>query len=193
MKERNPASGSVRLKIVSVMLVLAVASSLGAYTYHLYILFRDAQLNIPQPQVERLIRDLRAFHSKTKRFPRNFVEINAEIWHTVPTPSYGSDGRQARTKNYYYFYTMVNDRQFTLWAVPTGPRRDGASTFFLVATADWTRIWQGKALDESAVSSLPSIPSENGLANLHLIESPVRPPISGSSNRSSVGVPSINN
>lgn len=170
MKAMAFASRSGGLKIVAVMFLLAVASSLSAYAYHLYNLFKDAQRHIPQPQIDRLLKDFRQFHSRNHRFPRNFVEIDTEIWRTNPKPDYGVEGRQARTKNYYYFYTIVNARQFALWAVPTGPRREDGYAYFLVVTKEWFRIWRGKAIDESVVPILQAIPSRDELSKLGLNE-----------------------
>jgi hypothetical protein len=170
MNGRESTSGSHRLKIVAVMFFLAVASSLGSYAYHLYGLIQGAKRHLPQLQIERLIKDFRRFYLINNRFPQNFVEINDKIWRTNPKPDYGIGGEQARTKNYYYFYTSVNARQFTLWAVPTGPRRTDVDTYFVVATKEWIRIWRGKAIEELAISTLPSVPTENELSNLGLSE-----------------------
>jgi len=109
-----------------------------------------------------------------KNLSNQSTEINDLIWHTQPSPNYGADERQVRTKNYYYFYTRVNDSQCAFWAIPLGPRRDYASSFFLVIAPDWMRIWKGKALDETAIPTLPSVPSENELTSLQLIELPAR-------------------
>jgi hypothetical protein len=118
--------------------------------------------------------DLHLFHSRTKRFPKTFSEINGALWRTQPPPNYGTDGRQARTKNYYYFYTWVNDGQRAIWAIPLGPRRDYAPAFFLVIAPGWARTWRGKALDDSAIHTLPSVPSENELTRLQLTELPIQ-------------------
>src|SRR5262245_35450179 len=163
-------SGFGKLKIVGVMLALAVLVSCGSYAYHVYSLFRDAERNMPQPQIERLVKDFRLFHSRTKRFPRNFTEINDYLWHTRPTPDYGAEGRQARVKNYYYFYTRVSDERCAIWAIPLGPQRDYAYSFFLVISPEWTRQWGGKALEEGRISSLPAIPTPDDLVKLRMVE-----------------------
>ena len=171
----NTAKSSFgKLKIAHVAMALAALASAGGYGWRIYSLFRDAQVHMPRPQIEKLVKDLQRFHSQTSRFPRNFVELNDLIWHTQPKPNYGTEGRQARTKNYYYFYTRVDEQRCAIWAVPLGPRRDDASSFFLVIAPDWERIWRGKSLDESAISTLPPVPSGNELTSLQLIELPIR-------------------
>ncbi|HEU0185367.1 MAG TPA: hypothetical protein VFS27_08635 [Blastocatellia bacterium] len=131
MKSEKTKSGLSKLRATYLCLSLAAVAICGFYGCYLYTLLRDAQLNMPQPQIERLTRDLRLFHSRTRRFPRNFSEINELIWHTLPKPDYGADGRHARVKNYRYFYTRVNDRQW-IWAIPFGPQRHYGPTFFVV-------------------------------------------------------------
>ncbi len=170
MNTANAKSRFGKLKIAHIALALAALASAGSYGWHIYSLFRDAQVNMPQPQIEKLVKDLRLFHSRTKRFPRNFAEINDLIWHTRPTPNYGAEGRQARAKNYYYYYTRVNDGQCAIWAIPLGPRRQDASAFFLVLSPEWWRVWKGEALEEAAIRAIPAIPSADELANLQMRE-----------------------
>lgn len=174
MKTTKAKMGFNKLKLTYLVFAMAALFCIISYGRHVYAIYRDAQVNMPQPQVEKLIKDLRLFKSRTKRFPGTFNEINGFIWHKQPAPDYGENGRQARTKNYFYFYTKVNDSQCALWAIPLGPRRNYAATFFLVISTDWVRIWQGKALDELMVQRLPAIPSPNELANLQMQESPAR-------------------
>src|SRR5262245_25755622 len=130
MKSASAKSGLSRLRITYLGVILAAVASCLCYGWYLYTLFRDARLNIPQPHVEKLTQDLTLFHSRTKRIPKNFNEINHLIWHTRPDPEYGADGRQARVKNYRYLYTRVSNQQCAIWAIPLGPQRDYASTFF---------------------------------------------------------------
>jgi hypothetical protein len=170
MKPANAKTRSGRLKIAHAIFALAVLVCIGGYTWRIHSLFLDAQVNMPQPQIEKLVKDLRLFHSQAKRFPRNFSEINELIWRTRPTPNYGAEGRQARAKNYYYFYTRANDGQCAIWAIPLGPRRRDASAFFLVLSPEWLRVWKGEALDEAAIPTIPAIPSTDELTNLRMRE-----------------------
>lgn len=174
MNPRNAKTRFGKLKIAHATFALALLAGVGGYSWRVHSLFRDAQVNMPQPQIEKLVKDVRLFHSQAKRFPRNFSEINDFIWRTRPTPNYGTEGRQARAKNYYYFYTRVNDRQCAIWALPLGPSSLDASAFFLVLAPDWLRVWKGEALEEAAIPAIPAIPSTNELANLRMREIPVR-------------------
>jgi hypothetical protein len=146
----------------------------GCYGYHLYALAQDLKIHQPQPQIERLIKDLRVFHLQTRRFPKNFNEINQLIWHTRPPPDYGNDGRQARSKNYYYYYTKVNDERCALWALPLGPQRHYASSFFVILSPGWVRAWKGRAMSDEEIGQIPAIPTPEVLAKLKMQEMPAR-------------------
>src|SRR5215475_9944720 len=78
-----------KLRISYIFALITVAAGAGCYGYHLYRLARDSQINKPQPQIERLVKDLRLFHSRTNCFPKNFIEVNQLIWRTTPAPNYG--------------------------------------------------------------------------------------------------------
>ena len=87
-------------RLTYIVALLSVIAGLSSYGWYIYTLVRDAQRHKPQPQIEKLLKDLRAYHTNTKQFPNNFTEINQRLWHTTPPPDYGPDGREARTKNY---------------------------------------------------------------------------------------------
>lgn len=154
----------------------AITVSVGAisYVYHIYKLFQDSQINKPKPQVERLVKDLRRFHAQRKSFPNSFVEINQLIWRTTPKPDYGVAGRQARTKNYYYYYTKVSDDACVFWALPLGPRRDYAASYFVVLSPEWMRSWRGQAMSDKQIAMIPAIPLPAVLVELKMQETPSR-------------------
>lgn len=164
--------GLGKLRIAYLSLTLAALVSCGGYGWHLYKLFRDARLNTPQPQIEKLSRDLCQFYSRNGRFPATFNEINELLWHNRPKPDYGSEGRQARVKNYYYLYTRVNDQQCAIWAFPQGPQRHYASSFFIVLSPSWIRIWKGRAMRDDEIMRVPAIPSPIMLDEFGMVESP---------------------
>jgi hypothetical protein len=170
--EKKPRLSKMRISYLSA--IVALVACLGAYAWHVYALFREAQQTNPQPQLERLSQDLRTYHFRTRQFPANFQIINQQLWHTTPAPDYGSDGRRARTKNYLYLYTKINEETCAFWALPVGVRREFASSFFVVLAPNWRRVWKGKALTDEELVMLPMIPSPNQLADLNLLELPAR-------------------
>ncbi|HJZ82341.1 MAG TPA: hypothetical protein VKD91_18410 [Pyrinomonadaceae bacterium] len=174
MKPAGAKSRFGKLKIAHAIFALAVLAGAGGYGWRVYSLFRDAQVDMPQPQIEKLVKDLRLFHSRNNRFPANFDEINNLIWHTQPKPNYGIGSRQALSKNYHYFFTCVDDQTCAIWALPIGPRRYFASSFFLALKPGWVRIWKGIAFEDEAIRELPAIPRPDQLAGLMMQELPSR-------------------
>lgn len=174
MKAIQEKTGRGTLRIVYLWGAVSVVGLLICFGYHLYGLFQDWQRYKPQPQVERLIRDLRSYHTQTGHFPQNFAEINARLWHARPAPDYGAEGRQARTKNYYYLYTRVSEDKCAFWALPIGPKREYGVAFFVVIAPGWMRIWKGEALQDEVMARLPVIPSPEVLAEFKFQEVPGR-------------------
>jgi len=172
MKSAGAKSGPGKLRIAYLSLVLAVMVSCGGYGYHVYLLFCEAQLNMPQPQIEKICQDLRLFYERTNRFPKTFNEINELLWHTRPKPNYGVEGRQAQVKNYYYLYTRVNDRQCIIWAFPLGPQRHYASSFFVVLSLYWARVWKGRAMNDEEIARIQAIPTLKTLGEFGMMELP---------------------
>lgn len=153
---------------------LSIVAGLSSYGWYLYALVRDSQRQKPQPQIEKLRRDFRAYYAQTRQFPDSFVDINQRLWHTAPPPDYGREGRQAHTKNYYYWYTKVSAETCAFWALPTGPQRQYASSYFVVLSPHWVRVWQGAAKSDDEIARLPAIPSLAALAEMRMQELPGR-------------------
>lgn len=163
----TPRVSKLRLTYLFALLTaIFILWALGGYGYHLYALFQEARAYSPQPQVERLIKDLRTFHTQTRSFPASFVELNERLWHTQPLPDYGANGRTAHTRNYEYRFTRVNADTCAFWALPTGPRRHYAAAYFVVAAPQWLRVWRGKALSDEQMERLPEVPAPKELAVL---------------------------
>lgn len=168
----NAATG-MRLskwRITYILTLASVIAGVSSYGWYIYTLVRDAERNKPKPQIERLLKDLRTYYINTKQFPANFTEINARIWHITPLPDYGKDGREVRTKNYYYWYTKVNAETCAFWAIPTGSQRHYASSFFVVLAPNWLRVWKGNAKTDEEIRRTPAIPSPQTLAEMQMQE-----------------------
>ncbi len=174
MESNGPKRHFSKLRIAFVFALVTIAAGVVSYGYHLYRLAQDLQINKPQPQVERLARDLRRYYAETRRFPANFSQINQLIWRTKPEPDYGRDGRRAWTKNYFYFYTKVNDETCAFWALPIGPQRQYAASFFIVLSPDWMRAWRGGAMSDEEISKVPAIPSPATHTEFKMQEMPSR-------------------
>lgn len=174
MESSYPKHRFNKLRPSYIFALITIAAGAGGYGFYLYRLARDSQVNKPLPQVERLVRDLRLFQTRTSRLPKNFIEVNQLIWRAAPAPDYGSDGRQARVKNYYYYYTKVSDEICAFWALPLGPQRHYATSFFIVLSPDWMRAWKGRAMSDEEIARIPAIPSPTVLDDLKMQETPAR-------------------
>ncbi len=110
--------------------------------------------------------------SRAKRFPETYNEVNDLIWRIRPKLNYGAEGRRARVKNYHYIYTRVNNEQCAVWAIPFGPQRHYAFTFFVILSPDWMRAWRGRAMSDEEIAQIPSIPSLTVLDEFKMQEMP---------------------
>jgi len=58
----------------------------------------------------------------------------------------------------------------TVWAIPSGPKREEGSTHFLVITPDLIRHWKGPALSKIDIDSIAPAPTTNLLITLGMTE-----------------------
>lgn len=169
--KRNVATSRTSARRLTWMVLAAVAClAAGSYGYHLFRLYQQWQRDTPQPQVERLVRELRRYQQLTGSFPADFHEINAKLWQMRPQPYYGADGREARVRHYEYRYARVAAGECVLWALPIGAQRQTAQAYFVVIAAEWARMWQGAALAEAPLARLPAIPTPRDLQDLQMRE-----------------------
>jgi hypothetical protein len=131
---------------------------------------RESEL-VPQLGAENLIKSLRQFQRKTGQFPEDFMQLEKEgIWKHSAVPDFGPSKRTLVVKNYYYQYAKSDAMTCTLWAVPSGPKREEGSTHFLVITPDVIRHWKGPALSKSEIDGIAPAPSTTLLITLGMTE-----------------------
>jgi hypothetical protein len=58
--------------------------------------------------------------------------------------------------------------------LPIGPQRHYASSFFVVLSPDWMRVWKGKTMGDEEKAQVPAIPSPAVLAGFKMQEMPPR-------------------
>jgi hypothetical protein len=63
MEGSIPKNRFNKLRPSYIFALITIAAGAGGYGYHLYRLARDSQIDKPQPQVERLVKDFRLFQS----------------------------------------------------------------------------------------------------------------------------------
>ena len=73
-----------------------------------------------------------------------------------------------------YYYTKVSDETCAFWALPVGPKRHYAPSFFVVLSPGWMRAWRGEAMSDEEIARIPAIPSPTVLADLKMQETPSR-------------------
>jgi hypothetical protein len=152
------------------MLGLTAAALIIVYaTVSLLDAWRAGQ-QTPRLAADSLVKALRAHHRQTGRFPADFRELEARVWKHKKSPDFGADGRSLSVANYYYLYTRVNAEGCTIWIVPTGPRREEASTHFLLLSPTNLRRWKGAPLSLDEVRKLPPAPSYAEMAVLGMTE-----------------------
>jgi len=141
---------------------LALGASLAALlvTYVAATIMETWHLREQTPRlaVDSLVKALQAHHRQTGRFPADFRELESRVWKHKEPPDFGADGRSLSVANYYYLYHAVDTRTATIWAIPTGPKRDEGSTHFLLLTPDNLRRWKGAPLSLDEVSKLTPVP-----------------------------------
>lgn len=163
---RAEARGKFRLTyliFIGACLMLIVSSIYGAYSAHQ---LHDAQL--PQQNLEQLVRDMRQYHQQTGRFPRDFRELDERLWQRKRSERISDDGSSlsSPSNNYHYtLHTVAVDRA-CVWAVPTGARASEAATHFWTITPERIERWTGPALTLAQVSVVRDVPSEGQLALL---------------------------
>lgn len=124
----------------------------------------------PRLAVDSLMKALRTHHKQTGRFPADFRELEARVWKRKQGPDFGADGRSLSAANYLYLYHLVDAGAATIWIIPTGPRREEASTHFLLLRPDSLRRWKGAPLSLDEIKNLPPVPQYRQMALFGMTE-----------------------
>ena len=159
-----------RLKISLALFPLFAVVLIGAYVYSLWAGERQRSAEIPMEASSMMMRDLLAFHEKRGRFPDDLKQMEGVIWEKKPDRVFSVEDRALSHRNYLYLYTRQTPHEFTLSALPTGPSRNDAATWFLSVSPDQCRRWKGAALPLDSVREIVTSPSSAQLGVLGLTE-----------------------
>ena len=159
-----------RLKISLVLFPMASVLLIGIYAYSLWKDERQRSAQIPVDAASMMMRDLLAFHGKHGSFPGDLKKLEGVVWEKKPDRDFSVEYRALSHRHYFYLYTRLTAHRFTLWAIPTGPARDEAATWFLHVTPDRCRRWKGAALPIESTGKLVTAPSTTELGVLGLTE-----------------------
>ena len=167
---RAESRGKFRLTyfiFAGALLTLISSIIYGAYSAHQ---LHAAQL--PQQNIEKLVRDMRQFHQQTGRFPRDFRELDERLWQRARSERISSDGSSlsSPSNNYHYTLHTITPERACVWAVPTGVRAAEAATHFWAITPERVERWAGPALTLEQVSVVRGVPSESQLALLAMMK-----------------------
>lgn len=160
-----------RLKISFVIAPLALVLIVAAYIYSLWAADRAKANDLPVEAVSAMTRDLLRFHEKRGAFPADFTQLEGVVWERKQR-SFSINNRAYNYRNYYYFYSRINEHQFTLWAIPTGGQREESPTWFLVVTPNFSRRFKGAALPFEQAEKIEPNPAIKKLGAFGLVEQP---------------------
>lgn len=150
---------------VTLILIVLTGCAWGYSTYQQNAA-EDAKL--PKPAINKIIKDLRAFHKGKGKFPETFEQVQDEIWKYPRPPRFADKGQSFTMRNYYYLLTYVTPHAVTLWAAPINEKYHEGNTFFLVIYPDREDVWKGAALEPNEFAGLPTNPTEYQLATMGL-------------------------
>ena len=159
-----------RIKITFVMLPICILIVIICYVYGAWARAEKEKQLIPRHDLDGLVKGLRQYQRQTGQFPGDLSELDKQIWKYKNAPDFGSTKRTLSFANYYYLYAKSDRLTCTIWAIPSGPKREEGSTHFLVVTPDLIRNWKGPALDKADIDRISSEPTGDLLNMLGMTE-----------------------
>jgi len=148
-----------RIKITFVMLPVCILIVIICYVYGAWARAEKEKQLVPRLGVASMVKGLRQYQREMGQFPGDFSELDKRIWKYKTAPDFGSTKRTLSVANYYYVYAKSDPLTCTIWAIPSGPRREEGSTHFLVVTPDVIRNWKGPALAKADIDRISSTPT----------------------------------
>jgi hypothetical protein len=162
-----------RLKLTFVILGVSVIVLVITFAYGAWARAEGEKELVPRLGMDEMVKALREFQRKTGQFPDDFMELEERgIWKHKTIPDFGPSKRTRTHLNYYYVYGKSSASVCTVWAIPSGPKREEASTHFLVVRPDVIQRWKGPALTKTDIDRIDSNPSEELLNMLGLTAQP---------------------
>lgn len=156
----------MRMTFVVTLLLLVLTGLAWGYSAYERSAAEDAKL--PKPALNKILKDLRAYHKTQGRFPESFEEVQSEVWKLPRPPRFGDKGQSFTMRNYYYLLTRITPHAATVWAAPINEKYREGNTFFLVVYLDREEVWKGAALEPKDFVGLPTNPTEFQLVTMGL-------------------------
>jgi hypothetical protein len=160
------------MKLTFIITPLMVVLVLGSYFYSLWAAEVKRRDEMPQDGAAALTRDLLKYHEQTGAFPDDLRRLVGKVWDAKKQRDFDQSGKVFRHNNVFYLYARQNPHLFSLWAVPSGERREEGVSWYIAASPDVIRRWKGPAIPDNQVEKLNPAPSIQTLALLGLTEQP---------------------
>jgi len=167
--ENKARTSKFRLSYAS--LLVAIVVYVGAWGFAAYSAHARAASLLPRPVMIKPLLAALAHHQRSAReFPATLADMRSGK--TLRGAVVSNDGRSFTASHYYFLYTRTDRNVCTLWAVPTGEKKDVASSFFLVVRPTGVQKFKGAAISAEEMNRLKGAPSYAELNYLGLVEQP---------------------
>lgn len=160
------------MKLTFIITPLMVVFVLGSYFYSLWATEAKRRDEMPQDGAAALTRDLLRYHEQTGAFPEDLRLLVGRVWDAKRRRDFDQSGKVFRHNHVFYLYARQTPHLFSLWAVPSGERREEGVSWYISASPERILRWKGPALPEDEVHKLNSAPGVQLLALLGLTEQP---------------------
>lgn len=161
------------MKLTFIITPLMVVLVLGSYFYSLWAAEVKRRDEMPQDGAAALTRDLLKYHEQTGAFPEDLRALVGKVWDAKKQRDFDQSGKVFRHNNVFYLYNRQSAHLFSLWAVPSGERREEGVSWYIAASPERIRRWKGPAIPDSQVGKLIAAPSIQFLALMGLTEQSV--------------------
>lgn len=158
------------MKLTFIITPLMVVLVLGSYFYSLWAAEVKRRDELPQDGAAALTRDLLKYHEQTGAFPEDLRRLVGRVWDAKKQRDFDQSGKVFRHNNVFYLYARQSPHLFSLWAVPSGERREEGVSWYIAASSEAIRRWKGPAIADNQVDKLIPQPSVQSLALLGLTE-----------------------
>jgi hypothetical protein len=161
------------MKLTFIITPLMVVLVLGSYFYSLWAAEAKRRDELPVDGAAALVRDLLKYHERTGAFPEELRLLVGKVWDAKKERSFDQTGKVFQHGKVFYLYARRSPHLFSLWAVPSGERREEGVSWYILASPDSIRRWKGPAIPDNQVEKLNDAPSVQLLALLGLTEQPL--------------------
>jgi hypothetical protein len=158
------------MKLTFIFTPLMVVLVLSSYFHSLWSAEVKRRDETPQDGAAALTRDLLKYHEQTGAFPEDLRLLVGRVWDAKKQRDFDQTGKVFRHNNVFYLYARQSPHLFSLWAVPSGERREEGVSWYISASPESMRRWKGPAVPDNQVEKLIPQPSVQTLALLGLTE-----------------------